>query len=337
VHRRLTFACVGLAVVAGGAVAIAGAVGGRANGVRVASATAVLAPQKLTPPRIPATGAYLGVDTNFVGGSTGDQVLAFEHNMGDPVGMASFYVAFLQIPPLDQMHAVLATGAVPMVNMKCGATDASVVAGEYDMKLRKLALDLKRFRGPVFFRWFWEMNLAKSGHHAACIGTRGASGYIQAYRHIWTIFHEVGANNVAFVWAPSDAAHVQHSSDLTYWPGAKYVDWIGADMYDRQTVHKTFGHEFDTFYRFWHAEAPSTPIMLSETGAVGAEQVTWLKQITADLTRKVHETRDTPYTQVKAVVYVNAIDKYNYILKYGTPGHQQFAAMLHMPYFDVRG
>jgi hypothetical protein len=295
------------------------------------------AAHRLVPPRIPATGAYLGIDANYRSAQpTGAQVLQFEHDMGAPVGIASFYVAFLQIPSLTQMRTVLHTGAVPMVNMKCGAPDGSVAAGQYDRQLRKLAVDLRGFGGPVFFRWFWEMNLPKVQSHRMCLGRHGAGGYIAAYRHIWMIFHHEGASNIAFVWAPSDAQHVSDSTDTKYYPGATYVDWIGADLYDRQPIHKTFGHEFDAFYRYWHAQAPSKPIMISETGAIGGDQPIWLKQITACLTRKVTMTRETPYTQVKAIVYVDAIDKFNYVLKSGTPGHSEFAAMLHLKYFDVR-
>jgi hypothetical protein len=292
--------------------------------------------QRRVPPRIPATGAYLGIDANFSSASTGDQVVAFEHSMGSPVGIASFYVAFLQVPSLSQMHSVLNTGAVPMVNMKCGAADGSVVAGQYDLKLRRLAVDLREFGRPVFFRWFWEMNLPKVQSHRMCLGRQGAHGYIAAFRHIWTIFHKEGATNVAFVWAPSDAQHAPDAYDTKYYPGASYVDWIGADLYDRQQISKTFGHEFDAFYRFWHVQAPSKPIMLSETGAIGGDQPVWLKQITSCLTRKVIETRDTPYTQVKAIIYVDAIDKFNYVLKSGSAGHSEFAGMLHLKYFNVR-
>lgn len=341
VHRRLTAICIAVAVAAGSSIAIAGAIAGRPSGVKAAStsATKASAPNKLAPPPVPgANHAYLGVDANFGKGSTGDQVQAFEHMMGGAVGIASFYVAFLQMPPLAQMHAVYKTGAIPMLNMKCGASDASVAAGQWDRQLRKLAVDLRSFKSPVFFRWFWEMNLPKANSHAACLAGHGGGGYIAAYHHIWNIFHSVGAKNVSFVWAPSDAGHVPHSADLTFWPGASYVDWIGADLYDRQQVHKTFGHEFDAFYRFWHAAEPSKPIILSETGAVGtAAQVTWLQQITACLTRKVHMTRETPYTQVKAIIYVDAVDKFSYVLKPGTAGHKTYASMLHLAFFHARG
>jgi hypothetical protein len=303
-----------------------------------AAGVAPAAPPPLVrrPPRIPATGAYLGIDANFGSQSTGDQVVAFEHSMGAPVGIASFYVAFLQVPSLAQMHSVLRTGAVPMVNMKCGAPDGTVTAGQWDVRLRKLAADLRSFGGPVFFRWFWEMNLLKVQSHAMCLGRQGAGGYIAAFHHIWTIFHKEGATNVAFVWAPSDAQHVNDAEDTRYYPGSAYVDWIGADLYDRQQINKTFGHEFDAFYRYWHAQAPTKPIMISETGAIGGDQPVWLKQITSCLTRKVVMTRETPYTQVKALVYVDAIDKFNYVLKNGSAGHSVFAGMLHLKYFDVR-
>jgi beta-mannanase len=263
-------------------------------------------------------------------------VSAFEQSIGAPVGIASFYNSFLQVPALQQMHQLLRSGTIPMVNMKCGAPDDAIAAGLYDTQLRRLAILFKDFTGPIFFRWFWEMNLSKTGRHAYCLGESGAAGYIAAFRHIWEVFHSVGAINVAFVWAPSDANGVGDSTML-FWPGVAYVDWIGADLYDRAQVNKTFGREFDAFYRFWHAQAPNTPIMISETGAVGGgPQRTWLKQIAAALTRKVYMTRETPFTQVHAIVYVDAVDKYDYILEPGSVGHLQFSALIHHQFFEVR-
>lgn len=300
------------------------------------SATPSAAPV-LNPPAVPANGIYLGVDANYVNSSSVEvQTAAFEQSMGAPVGIASFYVGFLQIPALRQMRHLLETGAVPMINMKCGAPDVAIAAGVYDSQLERLALLLRAFGGPVFFRWFWEMNLSKTGRHAYCLGEAGAEGYIAAYQHIWNIFHAEGAYNVAFVWCPSDANGVPNAASVLFYPGDRYVDWIGADLYDRVQVLKTFGHEFDAFYRFWHTQAPATPIMICETGAIGGgPQRTWLKQIAAALTRKVYMTRDTPFTQVHGVVYVDAVDRFDYILKPGSLGHLQFASLLHQRFFAI--
>ena len=53
--------------------------------------------------------------------------------------------------------------------------------------------------------------------------------YQLAFQRIWTIFHQVGATNVGFVWSVSTARHNTPLDPAAFYPGNRYVDWIAAD------------------------------------------------------------------------------------------------------------
>ena len=290
----------------------------------------------LLPPPVPH-GAYLGVAPLFAPTrTTSSQTFQFEKETGRALGIVSYYIDFDEMPPFSDVKLVAARGTLPMISMKCGAPDTAVAAGHYDARLRVIARAFKQYARPVLFRWFWEMNLSKVNGHPACLGTAGGPGYIAAYRHIWTIFHQVGAANVAFVWCPSAAHGVPHRFDMTFYPGNSYVDWIGFDMYDRTRVRGTFAEQVDSFYWYWTHHSGGKPIVYSETGANDSSaQTTWLQEIAAALTKRVSNVPGTPFKNIHGVVYWDGVGIYNYVLVPGTTGFAQFSKLAHETYFSA--
>lgn len=144
------------------------------------------------------------------------------------------------------------------VLLSWGGTDTDAIsAGTYDALIRQRAEDLKQLSRPVLLEWRWEMNRPnlRSEIHS------GAE-YVAAWRHIHAIFDQVGAHNVRWVWCPlSDVA-----ADLDfsmYYPGDRYVDWIGADGYPR-SPDQSFAQVFAPFM-VW-AAAVHKPIIIGEFG-----------------------------------------------------------------------
>lgn len=283
---------------------------------------------------VPGYGAYLGADPDpNPGQATASQAAALEHLTHHALGLVSFFVKFEGQPIIAQLDQVAQQGSIPFVSMKCGPTDASVAAGQYDKYLINDAKQYKQFGGPVLLRWFWEMNLPIVNQHQQCLGVnepiaQQGQQYIAAYQHIWKIFHQYGATNVYFVWCPSAAQHAAHETDKLFYPGSQYVDWIGGDLYDRPLIYaKTFQQQIQPFYDYWtKTGAPGKPLIIGETGAVGTtQQVTWLKQIM---------TSAPALPSIKAYVYVDANDQGNYILTSGPHGGlAQFIADAQDPFF----
>jgi hypothetical protein len=308
-------------------------------GVAPATATALAAPRTtsvgtvrhglpLKPPAVPTVGAYMGADPNFSPGEpTPKQAAQLSRDIHRPLSIVSFYQQFTDPPPTASMASVAATGAIPMINVHCGAPDSAVAGRQYDAQLRSEAVAYRDYGGPVLLRWFWEMNLDKIENHVKCLGAPAteAQDYVLAFQHIWKIFQEEGATNVAFVWAPSDA---RAAPDPTaYYPGNAYVSWIGADLYDRPG-YGPWSAMYAPFYKKW--SSTGKPLILTETGAVGADaQAAWLSNI--------ETTAPTEFPDLKGVVYVDAVDLSDYTLVPGTAGMSAYDSLGASGWFSPRG
>ena len=139
------------------------------------------------------------------------------------------------------------------------------------------------------------MNLQAITKNAACLGSGGAPGFVAAWQHIWNIFQQVGASNVALVWCPGVSSGLTRMEP--FFPGASYVDWIGADGYDRQsTGAAAFSQVFGPWYGAYASYAK--PMMIGETGAMPADQAAYIQGMAAQL--------PTSYPEIKALIYFDA-------------------------------
>lgn len=283
----------------------------------------------LAPPAVPSTGAYLGA---FVAPDEGPTVSQsdirielsdigdFDGVLGRPLGIVHVFQNWHDPVRASVLAAFASTGATPMIDWAC-TSDASIISGSQDSLITSYATALKDYGHPVFLRWFWEMNLVGLPRTQNCLAGLGASGYVEAWQHIWSIFHQVGATNVAFVWCPSVV-----SSDFAapYYPGNAYVDWIAFDGYDRKQNPAIITTEFLPYYRYWITQAK--PMMIAETGAT-TDQASYLATLGTELPESL--------PGIKAVVYYDSESTSNWTLvdEPGNLGLEQFVTLGQLPYF----
>jgi beta-mannanase len=82
---------------------------------------------------------------------------------------------------------------------------------------------VKALCGGLLIRYNWEMDQPPGARQH--LGS--PTGFVRAWRHIVSILRSRGATNAAFVWAPRAAAWKQNVA-TSFYPGNRYVDWIGA-------------------------------------------------------------------------------------------------------------
>ncbi len=272
----------------------------------------------LTPPLVPARGrAYLGAWVNpeqSANGATASvaQAVSLEHRLGWHFSILHDYVGFHASPPavVKEVNAISRTGAVPLIDWAGNGASSyldAIVSGEENATIRALATALKNNKKPVFLRWFWEMNLQLSPSAGPL--------YIEAWDKIRSLFHAVGATNVAMVWCPGIAAHRTVADLAAFYPGAAEVDWIAVDGYEGSKGGVSgFSGLFGSWYQVWRLQGK--PIMIAETGArsyglavrgacmrrlLGSardEQAQYLRGLGSDL-------KDS-YPDIRAVVYFDA-------------------------------
>jgi hypothetical protein len=246
----------------------------------------------------PSSGALFGA---YVQPTTGSNitaqesaVLGLERNIGRKIAIDQHYDPWNVPFPLGISQWDLAHGRIPMISWQ-GVNTRKILAGDYDAALRTRARQLRDLHGPVFLRWFAEMNGAV--HDSDTISP---ALFIAAWRHVHQIFTSEGATNVRWVWcATSDGFGTGVAQ--RYYPGNSYVDWIGADGYNWAPVRphaawRSFAQIFSAFYRW--GEATGLPMLVGEYGAVegtpGAKAA-WIRQTATQLR--------TQLPGIRAVVY----------------------------------
>ena len=94
-----------------------------------------------------------------------------------------------------------------------------------------------------------------------------AATFVAAWRHIVTLFRQQGSSNVTWLWTLQ--ADEQGTGPIaSWWPGEKYVTWVGIDGY--------YYRPSDTFFSIFGKTIAEVrmltglPVLLSEV-AVGPE------------------------------------------------------------------
>jgi len=154
-------------------------------------------------------------------------------------------------------------GIIPYIQID--PTDASIsaiAAGNDDSYLETYADAVADYGHAVVIGFGHEMNAPWYSWGYRHVR---ASTFVAAWRHLVTVFRQEGADNVTWLWTIQ--ADEQGTGPVaSWWPGAKYVSWVGIDgFYVRpsDTFASVFGRTIAQVRKF-----TGRPVLLSET-AVG--------------------------------------------------------------------
>jgi len=139
---------------------------------------------------------------------------------------------------------------------------SSIVDGSQDFYIQAYAEEVRAFGYPVIISFGHEMNgdwYPWGWTHAA------PSEFVQAWRHVVTVFRTAGADNVTWLWTVNGIASGE-GPIKDYWPGDKYVTWVGMDSYF-DFPYQDFGSVFGPTIRAVR-KLTKEPIIIAET-AVG--------------------------------------------------------------------
>lgn len=292
-RRLLVFA-------AGAAVMAATALPPAAAGVHSPDASAVLAAK----PTGPVGGTWFGAHVNA---RNGEKQLAsirtFEGQLDRHLDVANKYHGFSSSNTTTSLEAsLISTGTVPLVSWR--GTDSSydpdrarkIALGQYDSTIIAMANSMKALNGPVLLRFNWEMEGPPGNRQY--IGP--ASEFKAAWQHIYNLFQQQGATNVAFVWAPRAAAWKKGIA-YDFYPGDEYVDWIGASAVPTSTW-PGFAATYTPFYNSSSTLHPDKPLLI--WGGVREDpqdpnyKATWMRNAESQLQQ---------WPRVKAFVYYHAL------------------------------
>ncbi|CCQ45114.1 putative endoglucanase [Pseudarthrobacter siccitolerans] len=217
---------------------------------------------------------------------------------GESPSSILFYKDFLQTPPISEMNAARARGAVPLVTWEPWAWGGGleqpaysldrIAAGDFDARIIQWGQALAAWGYPVQLRFAHEMN---GNWYPWAEGVNGneAGDYVQAWRHVHDVMAAAGASNVSWVWGPN--VPYWGSTDLAgLFPGADYVDVVALDGYNWGTSASWSGwispqDLFAPGIAELRALAPGLPILIAETASseAGGSKAAWNTDLVAYL------------------------------------------------------
>jgi beta-mannanase len=204
--------------------------------------------------------------------------------------MVLIYKDFLQSPPLAELSAVLARGAVPLVTWEPWAWSGGVeqpafslgriTAGDFDARILEWGHALAAWGQPVMLRFAHEMN-GNWYPWAEAVNGNQPCDYVQAWQHVHDVVTSTGASNVQWVWSPN--VPYRGSVDLAgLYPGAGYVDVVALDGYNwgTSTAWSSWVSPQDLFapgIAQLRTLAPGKPILIAETASSedGGSKAAW--------------------------------------------------------------
>lgn len=260
----------------------------KTSSIQAAAVYTVAAPAPALPP-VSTAPLRFGVATN--GGPLASAELDQVSQLaGESPSSILFYKDFLQDPPLAEMNAARARGAVPLVTWEPWAWGGGVsqpayaldriTAGDFDARIQQWGRALAAWGSPVQLRFAHEMN---GDWYPWAEGVNGnqPGDYVLAWRHVHDVLAATGASNVSWVWSPN--VPYWGSTDLAgLFPGSGYVDIVGLDGYNWGTSASWSGWTsprdlFAPGIARLRALAPGRPILIAETASseAGGSKAVW--------------------------------------------------------------
>jgi mannan endo-1,4-beta-mannosidase len=210
-------------------------------------------------------GAFVkGVPTSYA------PMKAFARATGVQPNIALYYSGWYE--KFEATFAVQAedNGAVPLIQIDPSGVDIAAIAdGVYDTYLEKFATSVAYYGARtghgVIISFGHEMNgywYPWAGRHTS------PAVFVAAWRRIVTVFRQQGADDVTWLWTANIIDAQGGIPDPSpWWPGGKYVTWIGIDGYYYKASW-TFASLFGPTIRAVRAlTSYPIPILLAETGA----------------------------------------------------------------------
>lgn len=241
-----------------------------------------------------------------------------EDTLGAPFPLIHIYTAWGSKPeeqfPELQVKAILEMGSLPVITWEPWLTDfdsekipglravskrdvggmSDVAKGKYDAYLRIWASEAAKIDQPIFIRLGHEMN--DPYRYPWGPQNNSAKDFVAAWQHVYTLFKKEGAHKVVWVWSP----HPAYGYFDAFYPGSKYVDYIGIGVLNYGTVASwskwwTFGEIFGKHYS--ELAIYNKPIMITEFGSLtaGGKREQWFAEALHQLPQK--------YPLIKSILF----------------------------------
>jgi hypothetical protein len=261
----------------------------------VAACLALVAPAAASPLLPPPGKVFSGV-------SGGESVGVFQRQTGNHPAVFGFFTKFYGANEFIFRGAERADSRLMLhISTQDGygtrevVTPRGIAGGEGDRYLVGLNRRIAESGRPTYIRLMAEMNQANNGYSAFDRSgrSRGPAHSTRAFKQAWrratlilrggpveqidaklhalrlppvrTAAAELPQPQVAMVWVPQTRGTPDTPANMprAYWPGGRYVDWVGTDFYSRFPNFRWL----DDFYRAF----PGKPFVFGEWAMWGGD------------------------------------------------------------------
>lgn len=170
---------------------------------------------------------------------------------------------------------------------------SQITSGKYDAYIRQWASAAKEYGHRVILRFAPELD-GPWFPWGVGVHTNTPAKLVKAWRHVWGIFHAVGAKNVKFLWNPIAASFsYEFGGAPSYtlkdlYPGDKYVDYVSFSGYNWYTESdpprswRTMARVYGERYAWIRRVTTKRKMIIPETGTVSGEtpraKAAWISQ-----------------------------------------------------------
>ena len=242
------------------------------------SAYPPLAGKKIQPPE---NGCLVGLHRYNYSHDTDRIIDSYQKELDNKPAFFTLAMVDFSYFPQYEMAGIATKGVIPNVLHDYSASLQDIAKGSHDVTLTTLAKEAKKYgeqHGGFFYTPMPELN---GNWRPWARQPNAAKG---ACQHAWQIFEDNGANQYAtWVWEVycPEGAKGGAEDPQNYYPGDKYVDWIGLSAYSRTQFYNgnmSYNELTRRTYIEMHNNHLNKPIMQAEFGKTqGSDQPYWLK------------------------------------------------------------
>jgi PKD domain/Glycosyl hydrolase family 26 len=258
----------------------------------------------MAPPKIPTHGYLFGTSVESQGSFSYQGELAdVESRLGRTVALDRTFARWDDGEPTALVTDDLSDGRVPLLSISARKRDgtklawSAIAAGAFDGDIRRQADALRDTGRPLLLAFAHEADILT--------GYGEPTDFRAAFRHYVTVFRAERASNVGFVLILTPHSYTDAAD---WYPGAGYVDWLGADAYNFGSCKPSVSgwhslqYAAQPFYDW--ASKQGKPLVLAEFGAPPdpndpGRRAQWLRDAATTL---------SAWTAIKAAVYYDRND-----------------------------
>ncbi|HEV2785185.1 MAG TPA: glycosyl hydrolase, partial [Solirubrobacteraceae bacterium] len=181
---------------------------------------------------------------------------------------------------------------------------AGIAGGRHDAYIASFARGLRDLGVTVYLRPMHEMN-GTWYPWGAGVNANSPAQFVAAWQRMHRIFAAEGAANVRWVWAPNNFDASRAYPLEAFYPGAAYVDVLGASGYNWGSARPQFGgwQWFDQVFRHVYERLKALgpqPIWFAEVGSApdGGDKAAWVRDMFA---------RAQTMDRLQAIVWFNEL------------------------------